>query len=149
MKNKKAHYLAGLLSLSFFSIAQAQAPAVPAEKAVAALEDQWTQSEKANTSDLIAPLLADKFMAIGTDGSISDKAKTLADGKLTKYENVTVEHFHIAVFGRTAIATMVFKSKGTDERGKPMDVHARYADTWVKMPNGTWQCVLSQGSEIK
>jgi len=44
---------------------------------------------------------------------------------------------------------MVLKAKGTDEKGKPMDVNARWADTWVKMPSGAWQCVLSQGSNLK
>jgi len=43
---------------------------------------------------------------------------------------------------------MVFDAKGTDEKGKPMDMHARWTDVWVKMPNGTWQCVASHGSNI-
>jgi hypothetical protein len=30
-----------------------------------------------------------------------------------------------------------------------MDEHERWTDTWVKMPNGSWQCVASHGSEIK
>jgi len=38
---------------------------------------------------------------------------------------------------------------GTDAKGKPMDINALWADTYVKMPNGTWQCVLSQGSDLK
>jgi ketosteroid isomerase-like protein len=56
---------------------------------------------------------------------------------------------HITVVGQTAIATMVFKTKGTDAKGKPMEYNARWADTYVKMPNGKWQCVLSQGSDLK
>jgi ketosteroid isomerase-like protein len=30
-----------------------------------------------------------------------------------------------------------------------MDVHERFTDTWVKMPNGQWQCVASHGSPVK
>jgi ketosteroid isomerase-like protein len=44
---------------------------------------------------------------------------------------------------------MVFKAKGADAKGKAMDYHARCADTYVKMPDGKWQCVLSQGSDLK
>ena len=35
------------------------------EKAVAALEEQWLQSQKTNNPDLVAPLLADKFVSTG------------------------------------------------------------------------------------
>lgn len=38
------------------------------EKAVAALEQQWLQSQKTNNPDLVAPLLADKFTNTGPDG---------------------------------------------------------------------------------
>ena len=49
----------------------------------------------------------------------------------------------------TAIATGGFKGKGTDESGKPFETNERWTDTWVKMPDGKWQCVASHGSDIK
>jgi len=149
MKNKIAVCLLGLMSLGVTTFALAQQAVEPAEKTVAALEDQWTQSQKTNNPDLVAPLLADKFIGIGTDGKISNRAKNLADAKATKVSSVDIEHLHITVVGHTAIAVMVFKAKGTDEKGKPMDINARWVDTWVKMPSGAWQCVLSQGSSLK
>src|ERR1700760_483316 len=94
----------------FFAFARATSRRVR-RKAVAAPEEQCSQSEKTNNAELTAPLLADKFMAVGTDGKISDREKTLADAKLTKYDSVDIEHFHIAVFSRTAIATMVLKPR--------------------------------------
>jgi ketosteroid isomerase-like protein len=30
-----------------------------------------------------------------------------------------------------------------------MDVHERFTDTWVKMPDGKWQCVATHSSAIK
>jgi ketosteroid isomerase-like protein len=54
----------------------------------------------------------------------------------------------VTVFGDTAIATGGFKGTGT-EAGKPFDEHVRWTDTWVKMPDGKWQCVASQGSPVK
>ena len=131
------------------AIAQAQPADETAEKAVAAAEEQWTQSERTNNPDLAAPLLAEKLIYIDTDGSISNRAKFLADAKATKFTSVDIQDLHVTVNGNTAIATMVFKGKGTDSKGKPMDLKARWADTWVKMPDGKWQCVLSQGSDLK
>lgn len=148
MKNKIALCLLGAISLGF-AIAQAQPADGTAEKTVAAAEEQWTQSERTNNPELAAPLLADKLIYIDTDGSVSNRAKFLADAKATKFASVDIQDFHVTVIGHTAVATMVLKAKGTDNKGKPMDINARWADTWVKMPSGAWQCVLSQGSDLK
>jgi ketosteroid isomerase-like protein len=149
MKNWIALCLLGVISLSCATFAQAQTADKTAEKAVAAAEEQWSQSEKTNNVDLLAPLLADKFILIDIDGTIMNRAQELADAKATKYTSEDADGLHITVFGNTAVATMIFKAKGTDSKGKPMDVHARWADTYVKMPDGKWQCVLSQGSDLK
>jgi len=55
----------------------------------------------------------------------------------------------VTAFGRAAIATGDFKAKGTDSSRKPLDTHERFTDTWVKMPNGQWQCVASHQSSIE
>ncbi|PYU38910.1 MAG: hypothetical protein DMG54_28710 [Acidobacteria bacterium] len=61
-----------------------------------------------------------------------------------QYEDVKV-----TVFGDTAIATGGFSGKGTDASGKPLNARERWTDTWVKMPNGKWQCVTSHISSVK
>ena len=148
MKTKIALCLFAVISFGV-AFAQTQAAGVTAEKAVTAVEEQWTQSERTNNPDLAAPLLADKLIYIDTDGSISNRAKFLADAKVTKFASIDIADFRVTVVGHTAVATMVLKAKGTDQKGQPMDVNARWADTWVKMSNDTWQCVLSQGSTLK
>jgi ketosteroid isomerase-like protein len=148
MKTRFALLLGGI-SLGIVAIVHAQSTDKAAEKAVTAAEDQWSQSEKTNNVDLLAPLLADKFILIDIDGTIINRAQEIAVAKATKYASEDAEDFHITVFGNTAVATMIFKAKGTDSKGKPMDVRARWADTYVKMPDGKWQCVLSQGSDLK
>jgi ketosteroid isomerase-like protein len=149
MKSRFTLCLLGMISMSVASFAQAQGADGAAEKAVTAAEAQWTQSEITNNADLAAPLLADKLIYIDTDGSISNRTKYLADTRATKFSSVDIQDFHVTVNGHTAIATMVFKGRGTDSKGKPMDLNARWADTWVKMPDGRWQCVLSQGSDLR
>ena len=119
------------------------------EKAVAALEQQWLQSEKTNNPDLVAPLLADKFVNTDDEGRVSGKAATLAEAKATKFESISYGDVKVTAFGNSAIATGDFTAKGTDASGKVMDVHERFTDTWVKMLNGQWQCVASHQSLIR
>jgi ketosteroid isomerase-like protein len=139
--------LIGLLSLGNAALSQAQ-QAGGTEKVVAALEEQWLQSQKTNNPDLVAPLLADKFVDTGSDGKLIGKAEMLANSKATKYASVEYEDVKVTVFGDTAIATGGVKANGTDASGKRLDIHERWTDTWVKMPNGKWQCVASHASTI-
>ncbi len=149
MKRTWLWCLLALLSLGNASLSQAQQPSGAIEKAVAALENQWMQSQKTNNPDLVAPLLADRFSNTSSDGKVSNKTESLASAKATKYSSVEYEDVKVTVFGDTAIATGGFKGQGTDESGKPFNSHSRWTDTWVKMPDGKWQCVASHDSNIK
>jgi ketosteroid isomerase-like protein len=149
MKNTRVWCLIGLLSLGSAAVSQAQQTGGATEKAVAALENQWLESQKTNKPDLVAPLLADKFVSTGSDGKVTNKAEALAEAKARKYASAEYENVQVTVFGDTAIATGGFKAKGTEASGKSFDEHERWTDTWVKMPNGKWQCVATQASPIK
>ena len=119
------------------------------QKAVAALEQTWLQSQKTNNADLIAPHLAEKVVATSSDGKVTGKAESLAVAKATKWTSAEYTDVKVSVFGDTAIATGGFKGKGTDPSGKALDVTERWTDTWVKMPNGQWQCVATQSTPAK
>jgi uncharacterized protein (TIGR02246 family) len=148
-KNTLFSALVALLSLGSAASLQAQQTSDGTEKAIAALEHQWLQSQQSNNPDLVAPLLADKFVSTGSDGKVSSKAQMLADAKATRYTSAQYENVQVTVFGDAAIATGAFVGKGADAKGKPIDVHERWTDTWVKMPDGKWQCVATQSSPIK
>lgn len=120
-----------------------------AEKTIAELENQWLQSQKTSNPDLLAPLLADKFVNTGSEGKVTAKAETLEIVKTTKFTSAEYYDVKVTVFGSTAIATGGLKGKGTDASGKPFDENERWTDTWVKMPSGKWQCVASHASSIK
>jgi ketosteroid isomerase-like protein len=149
MKNTRLWCLLGLFSLGGVAWSQAEQTSGAAEKAVAALERQWLQSYKTNNPDLVAPLLADKFVSTDIDGKVMNKAQSLADAKATKNVSAEFENVQVTVFGDTAIVTGGYKGKGTDASGKPFNIHTRWTDTWVKMPDGKWQCVAAQDSPIK
>lgn len=135
--------------LSLGSAAWSQDKGSGTEKAIAGLEQQWLQSQKTNNADLVAPLLADKFVNTASDGKVTDKSGSLANAKATKYDSVDYRNMKVTAFGDTAIATGDFIAKGTDPSGKALDVHERFTDTWAVMPNGKWQCVASHQSPVK
>jgi hypothetical protein len=140
--------LLALLAVGGTAWAQAKPASDSTEKAIAALENQWLQSQKTNNPELLAPLLAERFVNTGSDGKVTNKAQTLEQAKARKYTSADYENMQVTVFGDTGIATGGFKGTGT-EAGKPFDEHVRWTDTWVKMPDGKWQCVASQGSPVK
>jgi uncharacterized protein (TIGR02246 family) len=119
------------------------------EKAVEALEQQWLQAQKTNNPDLLAPLLADKIVVTEADGKVLDKDGTVTEYKKTKWDSAEYTDVKVTVFGNTAIATGGFKGKGTDATGKPFDNTERWTDTWMKMPDGKWQCIASQVTPVK
>jgi len=148
MKKISLWCLLGVLAAGGYAWSQAQQSAAATEKAVAALENTWLQSQKTNNPDLVAPLLADKIVSTGPDGQVMTKTEMLADAKTRKYSNAEYESLQVTAYGDTAIATGGFKGKGTDASGKPFEEHERWTDTWVKMPGGKWQCVATQASAV-
>jgi len=146
MKRMMTVSLVAVAALGSALLAQAQGSSAT-ETAVAALENQWLQGQRTNNPDLYAPLLADKFVSTGADGKVSSKEQLVAGEKQRKYSSVDYLDVHVTVYGNTAIATGEYRGKGVAE-GKPFDEHGRWTDTWVKMPNGKWQCVADHNSPI-
>jgi len=133
-----------LLSLLVLATA---ASAQSTEKAIAALENQWLESQKTNNPDLLIPLLAEKFINTSDDGKVTGKSETVATYKNTKWTSVENTDVRIVVYDNTAIANGEYKGKGTRD-GKAFDARERWTDTWIKMPSDQWQCVASQDSSI-
>src|SRR2546427_2194453 len=125
MKSAWMWFLISLLSVGSAAWAQDKKAGGGTEKAIAALEQRWLQSQKTNNPDLVAPLLADKFMNAGSDGKVTGKAETLATAKETKYDSADYDDVKVTVFGDTAIAMGSFEAKGTDSSGRPVEGHER------------------------
>lgn len=141
--------LVALLALGNASYSQAEQASSEIERTIVALENKWMQAQKSNNPDLIAPHLADKYIATDTRGTVRNKAETLAVERATKYSTSEFQDLTVTVFGDTAIATAAWKNQYTDESGKPVNSHSRWTDTWANMPDGEWQCVASHGSNIE
>jgi len=119
------------------------------EQAVAALEQKWIDATKASNPEILAPLLADKFIDTDSSGKVTSKAETLASVQAAKLEKSEISNVKVTVFGKTAIATGDWIGQGTDDKGNPIDAHERWTDSWIEMSGGKWQCVASHSSPIK
>ena len=147
MKKLGTWWLLSALLITSAGWAQAAKSADATEKAIVGLENQWLQSQKTNNPQLVAPLLADTFVGTGANGKALTKEQLLTEQKRRKYSSVDYEDVHVTVYGSTAIATGVYRGKGTDD-GKAFDEVERWTDTWVKMPSGKWQCVADHNTAV-
>jgi hypothetical protein len=71
-----------------------------AEQAVAALEAKWLEAQKTSNPDLLAPLLADKFVNTSGDGVVTLKTETLGLVKSSKYTSAEYTDVKVTVFGK-------------------------------------------------
>jgi ketosteroid isomerase-like protein len=116
---------------------------------IASMEHKWAEAGKASNPDAVAPMLADNFVNLNSDGTMANKSKSLENMKKSKWEANEISDVKVNAFGNTAIATGAWRGKGTDQDGKSIDAHERWVDTWTKMPSGQWQCIASASAPAK
>ena len=113
------------------------------------LERQWVKAALASKGEALAPLLATDFVSIQSDGTMQTKAQYVANTNKGKWQVSEVSDMKVQVHGNSAVVTGVWTGKGTDGTGKTFDGKERFADTWVKMADGKWQCVASASAPMK
>jgi ketosteroid isomerase-like protein len=119
------------------------------EKTLMDLEGQWVKAALASKGEALAPLLATDFVSIQSNGTTQTKVAYVAATNTGKWQVSEVSDMNVQVHGESAVVTGVWTGKGTDGTGKSIDGKERFADTWVKMPDGKWQCVVSASAPIK
>ena len=119
------------------------------EKALMDLEHQWVKASLASNSQALAPLLAADFVAVQADGAVQPKAVYLGTTSKAKWQVNAVSDMKVQVHGDSAVVIGIWTGKGIDGTGKAYDGRERFTDTWVKMPDGKWQCVASASVTIK
>ena len=115
--------------------------------AVKGLEEKWAVAASKNDTAAVGSILADTSTLISSDGTLRNKAETLAVMKNRKYESATEEDIKVSVYGDAAVATGIWRAKGM-EQGKPFEEVERFTDTYVKT-GGQWKCVASHSSPMK
>jgi ketosteroid isomerase-like protein len=140
----------GLIALVMFAVlpVSAQEDSATITKIVA-MEKAWNQAFKLRDTKAIDALLDDSIVLVNDDGSLMSKASFLAavrSSGSSDDQQVTPESINVKVVHGVAIATGVFRSKGT-ENGKAYVRRNRFADTWVQK-NDTWVCVSAAATPI-
>ena len=115
---------------------------------VMALENAWNHALEVKDTKALDMLLANTFVSVDIDGSISSKSEFLASIKSPDYQpsQAVTEQSNVQVYGDVAVVVGVFRIKGT-EKGKPYVRRERFVDTWIKL-HGTWQCVATTSTLI-
>jgi ketosteroid isomerase-like protein len=115
---------------------------------VLALEKAWNHALEEKDAKALDMILANTFVSIDIDGSISSKREFLASIKAPDYQpsQAVTEQSNVQVYGDAAVVVGTFRVKGM-EKGKPYMHRERFVDTWIKT-NGTWQCVATTGTLI-
>jgi ketosteroid isomerase-like protein len=119
------------------------------EKVLLDLERQWVKASSDGDGDALAPLLAADFVSVQSDGTTQTKAVYVANARKGKWQVNDVSDMKVHVHGDSAVVIGIWTGKGTDGTGKPFDGRERFVDTWVKTPDGKWQCVASAGVTMK
>jgi ketosteroid isomerase-like protein len=119
---------------------------------IIALEKAWNQAYKLGDRKALDGILDEQMVLINDDGSVQTKAEFLASVRKTNSssnsqdQQVAPESIKVHVYGNTAIATGVFRTKGI-EGGKPYVRCERFVDTWL-FKNGKWVCVATNATPV-
>ena len=117
--------------------------------AVLAAERAWTNAHLHSDVETIKHLMADDFLKIESDGSVSDREKTLASyTPETRYwEKAEGDEYIVRVYGETAIVVGRWSARGMN-KGTRFDYAARFLSVYVKRA-GEWKIATDQTTEIR
>jgi ketosteroid isomerase-like protein len=111
---------------------------------VLGLENAWNHAIEAKDAKALDMILADTFVAIDIDGSLSNKKEFLAGIIAPEYQpsQAMYEEIRVQMYGDTAVTAGIFRVKET-VKGKLLVRRERFIDTWIRKGQ-SWQCVASQ-----
>jgi ketosteroid isomerase-like protein len=116
------------------------------QKTLATLDADYQKAVEQNDTKTMARILADDFILVEGDGTVSTKADLLKDAASgeTKYEHQVDSERTIRVWGDTAVVTAKLWVKGLED-GKQVDYYLWFSDTYIRKPAG-WSYVFGQAS---
>lgn len=115
--------------------------------AVAALDTKYQAAVKANDAATMARILADDFILVIGNGTVSNKADLLkeAEDRVRTYTRQEDTERTVRVWGDTAVVTAKLRLAGARADGVPFDYTLWFSDTYVRSGDG-WRYVFGQAS---
>ena len=116
---------------------------------VLAVEREWTAAHLRGDVATIVRLMADDYVKINADGSVSDRTDTLGSyTPETRYwEKAEGDEYIVQIHGETAVIIGRWTARGMNN-GERFDYAARFMSVYVKR-EGEWKMVAEQATEIK
>ena len=116
------------------------------QKTLAKLDTDYQKAVEQNDTKTMARILADDFILVSGDGTVSTKGDLLKDAESgsTRYEHQVDSDRTVRVWGDTAVVTAKLWLKGLED-GKQVDYYLWFSDTYVRKPSG-WSYVFGQAS---
>lgn len=110
-------------------------------------EHQYSAALLHGDAKLLASVLADSFVDTSESGVLRDKQQLLRIiARQAPLISITETDRKIQIYGDTAVVTVRFDVKGTDQ-GKPYTFAGRATDIWIRR-GGNWYCVAAHSSAI-
>jgi len=120
-----------------------------AESQLRAAAAAWDRAMVGNDADQIARYLADEWVIVGSDGSLSDRDTFLAlvrDGRLT-HHTMTTDDAEVRIYGAVGVLIARGISAGSFD-GRSFSEIERQSNVFVNRA-GEWRCVLTHLSRIQ
>jgi len=109
----------------------------------------WDRAMITNDAAAIGRFMADDWIIVGSDGSVTDKTGFLglvASGVVT-HDVMTSENMRVRVYGNAAVVTSDGVSAGT-YHGQPFREVERASSVFLRQ-SGEWRCVLTHLSRLE
>jgi ketosteroid isomerase-like protein len=114
------------------------------EREITKVEEDWHSCFVRHDAALLDRILADEYIAVGSNGKSNNKADALEDVKSDSavYEYSTPYDLDIRPYGNTVVVVGSTKEKGHYPSGRQFVNEYRWTDVFVKR-RGRWQCVAA------
>jgi ketosteroid isomerase-like protein len=118
------------------------------EAELIAVAHQWDQAMVRNDAEAIGRYMADDWMIVSADGSMSDKATFLGlvESGALSHDVMSSEDFRIRIYGDTAVLLARGVSGGSYQ-GQAFREVERSSNVFVKQDEH-WRCVLTHLSRL-
>lgn len=118
-------------------------------KAIQALEDQWHDALMHGDSSAMAPILADDFLGVSANGTLTDKAQYLKRVSAGRYvfRKIDVEDSKTRLHDDTAIVVSLAHIEATLE-GIELAGKYRYTRVYRRIPAGGWKLINFEATRV-
>jgi ketosteroid isomerase-like protein len=115
---------------------------------ILAIERAWTQAHLQDDPAVIEQIMAEDYVKILPNGSLSGKAETLAAYQpgVRYWDHAQGDEYNVRIYGDTAVVIGRWTARGMNN-GQQFDYSARFLSIYVRR-NGRWQMVADQSTEI-